>query len=77
MIQLMQNDTANSNNLGDITKLHLTNWIDFFTNFNNHTFQRQHLKALLGKFVIRIVDNEQVDFESDQSESTIKSLIMR
>ena len=39
MIQLMQNDTANSNNLGDITKLHLTNWIDFFTNFNNHTFQ--------------------------------------
>ncbi|KAL1570118.1 IQ motif containing GTPase activating protein 1 [Candida albicans] len=65
MIQLMQNDTANSNNLGDITKLHLTNWIDFFTNFNNHTFQRQHLKALLGKFVIRIVDNEQVDFESD------------
>ena len=45
MIQLMQNDTANSNNLGDITKLHLTNWIDFFTNFNNHTFQRQHLKT--------------------------------
>ncbi|KAL6450472.1 LOW QUALITY PROTEIN: IQG1 Ras GTPase-activating-like protein IQG1 [Candida maltosa Xu316] len=65
ILSLMKSDISKSRNVGDITKSHLTYWIEFFMNFNNHTFQRQHLKLMLGKFVHKLVDQEESDFESD------------
>ncbi|RCK65429.1 Ras GTPase-activating-like protein IQG1 [Candida viswanathii] len=67
ILLLMRSDIGKSRNVGDITKAHLTHWIEFLMDFNNHSFQRQHLKSICGKFVIRLVDNDQLDFESDPS----------
>lgn len=67
IILLMKSDISKSRYVGDITKIHLTHWIEFLMDFNNHTYQRQHLKSLCGKFVIRLVDSEDLDFESDPS----------
>ncbi|KAG7666339.1 IQG1 [[Candida] subhashii] len=67
IMELMKGDIARARNSGDITKTQSSFWIGFFLRFNNHTRQRQQLKAITGRFVARIVDQEELDFESDPS----------
>ncbi|KAK6454285.1 ras GTPase-activating-like protein [Scheffersomyces xylosifermentans] len=66
---LMQNDIENnSRTISDLTKTQSSYWIEYFLHFNNHTFQRQHLKQMVGNFVSSIFENDELDFESDPSE---------
>ncbi|ABN67564.2 ras GTPase-activating-like protein [Scheffersomyces stipitis CBS 6054] len=67
--ELMKNDVENnSRSISDLTKTSTTFWIDYFLLFNNHTYQRQHLKHLVGKFVYSVIESDMLDFESDPSE---------
>ncbi|KAI5959121.1 IQG1 [Candida margitis] len=65
VLVIMQNDIAKSQTVTDITKSQFTHWTEFVTHFNNLTYQRQHLKLLAGKFVHKILDYDELDFESD------------
>ncbi|KAI5959836.1 IQG1 [Candida pseudojiufengensis] len=65
IITIMENDIKQLNNISDITKQQFTFWNEFLSNFNNHSYQRQHLKLLFGKFVNKIIDDDELDFESD------------
>lgn len=68
LTSLMENDMKNScTNITDITKSNVCFWIDYLLQFNNHTYQRLHLKSLLGKVVSAMIDNDEIDFESDPS----------
>ncbi|KAK6199262.1 ras GTPase-activating-like protein [Scheffersomyces amazonensis] len=68
LIGFMENDIeTHSQNISDITKIQSCSWIDFFLHFNTHTYQRQHLKSLIGKLVFKIIENDEIDFESDPS----------
>lgn len=63
---LMENDISSGcRNIADITKAKSSLWIDYLVDFNNHVYQRMHLKSVLGKVVQRIVDDEDLTFESD------------
>lgn len=64
---LMENDITRSKNIADITKPKSAFWIDFVIDFNNHVYQRMHLKKLCGKMVARIIDDDELTFESDPS----------
>ncbi|CAI5760254.1 unnamed protein product [Candida verbasci] len=65
VLDLMDLDARQSILLGDLTKVQKTYWIDYLYHFNNLTFQRQHLKKIVGKFVSSVIDDENLDFESD------------
>ncbi|CAK7893026.1 ras GTPase-activating-like protein Iqg1p [[Candida] anglica] len=66
---IMKNDIEQTcRNISDITKSQHVLWLDFFLRFNNHTYQRQHLKGIIGRIVTEVVEEEHVDFESDPSE---------
>ncbi|KAI3406479.2 IQG1 [Candida oxycetoniae] len=65
ILTLMKNDVDHARNPSDITKSQYTFWTDYLSHFNNHTYQRQHLKMLLGGVVIRLLNDEELDFESD------------
>lgn len=68
ILALMANDVKqNCTNLTDITKSNCCFWIDYLLHFNSHTYQRLHLKSMLGKVVTSIVDDDEADFESDPS----------
>lgn len=65
---LMGNDmSTRCRNVTDITKAKSAFWIDFMIDFNNHIYQRMHLKLLFGKTIQRILDDEELTFESDPS----------
>lgn len=65
---LMEHDISSScKNITDITKVKTAFWVDFIVDFNNHIYQRMHLKQLLGRTVERIVDDDEMTFESDPS----------
>lgn len=64
---LMDNDILRSKNIADITKAKSALWIDFIVDFNNHVYQRMHLKKIFGKMVSRIIDDDELTFESDPS----------
>jgi Ras GTPase-activating-like protein IQGAP2/3 len=55
----------NCSKVSEITKIQNCFWIDYFLHLNNHTYQRQHLKSLLGNFVSHIIESDEVDFELD------------
>lgn len=66
IFNLMSNDIeTKAHNLSDITKIQSCFWIDFFLIFNNRTYQRQHLKSIMGHLVSRIIEDDEIDFESD------------
>lgn len=66
---MMKNDIEyNCRTISDITKYQECFWIDYLLLFNNHTYQRLHLKSIMGKTVSHIIDNDDLDFESDPSE---------
>ncbi|RLV92925.1 Ras GTPase-activating-like protein IQG1 [Spathaspora sp. JA1] len=65
ILTVMESDITKANNISDITKSQSSFWIDYFLQFNNSSSQRQHLKLILGKFVIRIIENDELEFESD------------
>lgn len=68
IISLMENDIkTRCVKLTDITKSNVCLWIDYLLTFNNHTYQRLHLKGLFGKLITSIIDNDELDFESDPS----------
>ena len=58
----------NCRTISDITKCQECFWIDYLLQFNNHTYQRLHLKGIMGKSISHIIDNDELDFESDPSE---------
>lgn len=65
---LMENDTKHySRNIADITKIKATFWISFISELNNTVNHRSHLKSFLGRTVERIVDDDELNFESDPS----------
>ncbi|KAI5959107.1 IQG1 [Candida theae] len=64
-LMIMRDDMSRSQTVTDISKSQFTHWTEFVTHFNNHTYQRQHLKLLAGKFVHKILDDDELDFESD------------
>lgn len=64
---LMENDMRRSKNIADITKVKSALWIDYIVDFNNHVYQRMHLKQIFGKIVSRIIDEDELTFESDPS----------
>lgn len=65
---LMKHDvTHNSRNISDLTKAQSSFWVDFFLQFNGHTYQRQHLKSFMNKAVLQVIENEELNFESDPS----------
>lgn len=64
---LMENDMSRSRNIADITKAKSALWIDYIIDFNNHVYQRMHLKQLFGKMVAKIIDDDELTFESDPS----------
>lgn len=66
ILSLMENDIqTNSTNISDLTKAQSSFWIDYFLHFNNHTYQRQHLKNIVGKLVALVIESDDLDFESD------------
>lgn len=66
---MMNNDMEyNCRTISDITKCQECFWIDYLLQFNNHTYQRLHLKGIMGKSISHIIDNDELDFESDPSE---------
>ncbi|KAI5949420.1 IQG1 [Candida jiufengensis] len=65
ILAIMENDFRELNNISDITKSQHTFWTEFLTKFNNHSYQRQHLKSLFGKYVNNLIDDEELNFESD------------
>lgn len=66
---LMKNDMEyNCKTISDITKGSECFWVDYLLQFNNHTYQRLHLKNIMGKSVSHLIDNDEIDFESDPSE---------
>ncbi|EGV65757.1 iqgap- protein [Yamadazyma tenuis] len=68
ILSLMESDMkTHCSNLTDITKSSCCFWIDYFVHFNSHTYQRLHLKTMLGKTVMSVIDNDDLDFESDPS----------
>lgn len=69
ILDMMKNDIQhNSQNISDLTKSQSGFWIEYLLHFNNHTYQRQHLKGILGKIVGHIVESDDLDFESNPSE---------
>lgn len=74
--ELMSIEVGGCRNLSDITKPQCCLWIDFLHNFNNHTYQRQHLKKLVGRHICRIVDNDDLTFESDPTQ-IYESIVQR
>lgn len=65
IMKLMTSDMKQCNSLTDITKASNCFWISYSNHFNSHTYQRIHLKGILGKFVDMVIDDEELDFESD------------
>ncbi|ODV80752.1 uncharacterized protein CANTADRAFT_25168 [Suhomyces tanzawaensis NRRL Y-17324] len=69
ILDLMKYDIENNCPLiTEITKAQSCHWIEYFLNFNNHTYQRQHLKSLTGGVIDHIIENEELSFESDPCE---------
>ncbi|KAJ9099518.1 hypothetical protein QFC19_005943 [Naganishia cerealis] len=66
--ELMKVEVGACRNLSDLTKPQCCLWIDFLHNFNNHTYQRLHLKKLIGKHICRITEDDELNFESDPSQ---------
>lgn len=64
---LMEMDMTRSRNIADITKAKSALWLDFMADFNNHVYQRMHLKLIFGRMVTRIIDDDELTFESDPS----------
>lgn len=65
---LLENDIKmNSRNIADITKIKSTFWITYLIEFNNQVHQRTHLKKHFGKLVEKILDDDEVTFESNPS----------
>ncbi|CAH6720986.1 ras GTPase-activating-like protein Iqg1p [[Candida] jaroonii] len=65
ILSLMDSDIKNCKNMTDLTKSNMCFWIDYLLKLNNHTYQRLHLKSLLGKIVTMVIDDDELDFESD------------
>lgn len=55
-------------NISDLTKAQLCFWIEYFLYFNNHTYQRMHLKLVIGRVVSHVIENEDLLFESDPAQ---------
>lgn len=69
ILDMMKNDIEhNSQNISDLTKAQSGFWIEYLLHFNNHTYQRQHLKGIMGKIVSHIAENDDLDFESNPSQ---------
>lgn len=64
---LMEVDIKHANNVADITKLKYAFWVDFLLSFNSHSYQRMHLKSLIGNVVAAVIDDDELSFESDPS----------
>lgn len=64
---LMETDMTRSTNIADITKAKSAFWVDYVVDFNNHLYQRTHLKQIFGKIVSRVIDDDELTFESDPS----------
>lgn len=62
---LMELDIKYCQNVADITKMKNAFWIDFLVDFHSHSYQRMHLKSLIGKVVEAIIDDDELSFESD------------
>lgn len=66
IFNLMELDVQqNCSKFSDLTKTQTCFWIEFLLHLNNHTYQRQHLKSMIGKFVQLVVESEALDFELD------------
>lgn len=65
--ELMKVEAGACRTVSDLTKPQCCLWIDFLHNFNNHTYQRLHLKKLIGKHICRITEDDELNFESDPS----------
>ncbi|KAM9909396.1 hypothetical protein OXX69_005473 [Metschnikowia pulcherrima] len=65
---LMASDIqTRAQNIADITKLKSTFWITHLLEFNNQTHQRSFLKKQFGPVVERIIEDDEVTFESNPS----------
>lgn len=67
ILALMSADMESSKLLSDVTKQAKAHWVSYFLKFNNHTYQRQHVRSILGKFTLNLIDDDVLDFESDTS----------
>lgn len=52
-------------NLPDITKSHICSWIEYFIHLNNYTYQRSHLKGMVGKLIKTLIEDDELNFECD------------
>lgn len=66
--ELMKVEIKSCRTMSNLTKPQHCLWIDFFHNINNHTYQRMHLKKLMGKQITRVAEDDEVNFESDPSQ---------
>lgn len=64
---LMEVDIEHATNVAEITKMKHAFWVDFLFDFNNHVYQRMHLKSLIGNVVAAVIDDDELSFESDPS----------
>lgn len=63
---LMENDMkSRCTNIADITKPKSAFWIDYLADFTNQVKQRQYMKGLYGRLVQRVLDEDELTFESD------------
>lgn len=68
ILSLMQSDIeTNCHYLSDITKSQSCFWVEYFIHMNNNAQQRLLLKCLVGRLVINVIENEDLDFSSDPS----------
>lgn len=67
--ELMAHDVRTlCNNISDLTKSQACFWIEYFLYFNNHTYQRMHLKLVMARVVSHVIENDDLLFESDPAE---------
>lgn len=63
---MMKNDIEIScKNISDLTKAQSCFWVEYFLHFNNHSYQRAHLKSVVNKAIEHVVENDDLSFESD------------
>lgn len=66
IVGLMEHDIKHHcGNITDITRPSNCWWIDYFVHLNCHTYQRLHLKLIMGPVMSEVVDGEHLDFELD------------
>lgn len=63
---MMKNDVESScKNISDLTKAQSCFWVEFFLHFNNHSYQRAHLKSIMSQAITHVIENDELSFESD------------